>query len=419
MPPFQVARLANLASLFIALVAAVTHEDGAQAPHAATPDWPQWRGTQRDGRISGFRAPSIWPETLACRWSATVGLGDATPALVGDKLYVFARQGDREATLCLDALHGRELWREEYEAEAVTGPGRSHPGPRSSPAVAQGKVVTLGVGGVLSCLDAGTGRLLWRKDPFPKTVPISFVAMSPLLLNGTCIAHLGAHRNSAVIAYDLASGEEKWRWAGDGPAYASPVPLTAAGVRQVVVQADLSLVGLAVADGRLLWKVPTPIWGAFSNSVTPVVDGEVVIYSGQGAGTHAVKIERRGDGFAAARCWTNKNLDLKFSTPVLKDRRLFGLTDRGTFFCLDVASGSTVWVDEERRGEYGAILDAGPTILALTEKGVLFAFDPDGTSYAERARIRVSEKETYAHPVVAGRRIYVRDRERLSLLEFP
>ena len=86
-----------------------------------------------------------------------MGSGDATPALVGDKLYVFARPGDDEVTLCLNAGDGKELWRDKYAAQAVTGAAARHPGPRSSPAVAEGKVVTLGVGGVLSCLDAATG----------------------------------------------------------------------------------------------------------------------------------------------------------------------------------------------------------------------------------------------------------------------
>ena len=107
-------------------------------------DWPQWRGPNRDGQASGFTAPLKWPKELTQRWKTTVGLGDSTPALVGDKLYVFTRQGNEEVTLCLDASSGKELWKDKYAAEAATGPASRHPGPRSSPAVAEGKVVTLG-----------------------------------------------------------------------------------------------------------------------------------------------------------------------------------------------------------------------------------------------------------------------------------
>ena len=109
-------------------------------------DWPQWRGPGRDGKVSGFTAPQKWPQELAQKWKITVGTGCATPALVGDRLYVFARQGDDEVTLCLNAGTGKEIWRNQYAAQAVTGAASRHPGPRSSPAVADGKVVTLGVG---------------------------------------------------------------------------------------------------------------------------------------------------------------------------------------------------------------------------------------------------------------------------------
>ena len=154
------------------------------ATRVVAQDWPQWRGPNRDGKVAGFTAPETWPEALAEKWKTTVGSGDATPALVGDKLYVFARQGDDEVTLCLDAGDGRKLWQDKYAAQAVTGAAARHPGPRSSPAVADGKVVTLGVGGVLSCLDAATGKVVWRKDPFPKVVPMFFTAMSPIIVDG-------------------------------------------------------------------------------------------------------------------------------------------------------------------------------------------------------------------------------------------
>ena len=84
-------------------------------------DWPQWRGANRDGKVMGFAVPESWPTELTQKWKITVGNGDATPALVGDKLYVFTQQGDNEVTLCLSADDGSELWRDEYMAQAVTG----------------------------------------------------------------------------------------------------------------------------------------------------------------------------------------------------------------------------------------------------------------------------------------------------------
>lgn len=387
----------------------------AGAACAMAQDWPQWRGTNRDGKVAGFTAPEKWPTALAQKWKVTVGSGDATPALVGDKLYVFARQGDDEVVLCLAAADGKEVWKSTYAAQAVTGPASRHPGPRGSPTVADGKVVVLGASGVLSCLDAADGKLLWRKDEFPKVVPQFFAGMSPIVTDGLCIAHLGGKGNGAVIAYDLASGDAKWKWAGEGPAYSSPVLMTVEGVKQVVVHGEKDLVGLAAADGKLLWQIPTPAEQRFYTSATPIVDGATVIYTGQGHGTRAVRVEKQGDGFAAKELWVNDTLGTGFNTPVLKDGLLFGLSDKGNLYCLSAQTGQAGWTDANRLGNFGAVLDAGGCLLALPANSELIAFKPSGKEYAELARIKVAETATYAHPVVAGSRIFVKDQDALTL----
>lgn len=386
------------------------------AGRAPAQDWPQWRGPNRDGKVSGFAAPQTWPKELTQKWRVTVGAGDATPALVGDKLYVFTRQDADEVLRCLNASDGKELWQAKYGAQAVTGAAGRHPGPRSSPAVAEGKVVTLGVGGVVSCFDAATGKELWHKDAFPKVVPMFFAAISPIIMDGLCVAQVGGKDNGAIIAFDLATGDPKWKWTSEGPAYGSPVLLTVAGTKQLVAQTDKSLVGVTVADGKLLWQVPAQGQGRFFNSASPIVDGQTVIYTGQGKGTKAVKIEKQGEGFTAKEVWSNDQLGTGFNTPVLKDGLLFGLSDKGSFFCLNAQTGQTDWTDSAtRRENFGAILDAGPVLLALPSTAELIAFKPDAKEYSELARIKVADTPTYAHPVVAGNRVFVKDSEAVTL----
>src|SRR4051794_13256337 len=128
-------------------------------------DWPQWRGPNRDAKVTDFKAPQTWPKELKQQWQQSVGAGDSTPALVGDRLYVFTRRDSDEVTQCLDAGTGKPIWEDKYPTMAITGPAAGeHAGPRSSPAVAEGKVVTFGVASMLSCLDANTGKVVWRKD---------------------------------------------------------------------------------------------------------------------------------------------------------------------------------------------------------------------------------------------------------------
>ncbi len=380
-------------------------------------DWPQWRGPNRDGKVEGFTAPQQWPQQLTQKWRTTVGLGCATPALVGDKLYVFTRQGDDEVTLCLDAGSGKELWRDQYAAQAVTGAPSRHPGPRSSPAVAEGKVVTLGVGGVVSCLDAAGGKLVWRKNPFPKVTPRFFTAMSPVIIDGMAIAHVGGQGNGALMAFDLATGDTKWQWTGEGPEYASPALLTVAGTEQVVTLAEKSVVGVGAADGKLLWQLPFAPQSRAYNAATPIVDGQTVIYMGAGRGAKAVRIEKEGDGFAAKELWSNADASPQFNTPVLRDGLLFGLSQRGNFFCINAQTGQTAWIDQAQqdRGGFGAVVSAGSCLLALPSNSELIVVKPGAQQYEEVARIKVSDTPTYAHPVVAGNRIFVKDQETVTM----
>ena len=347
-------------------------------------DWLQWRGRNRDA-AADLKAPKTWPKELAQKWKVTVGEGVATPSLVGDKLYVFSRQEGNEVTRCLQAADGKELWQEKYESLGASGPASGFSGPRSSPAVADGKVVTLGVRGMLSCLEAGTGNKLWRKDDF-RAYPGFHPSSSPMIVNGLCIAQLGGRDNGALVAYDLASGAQKWKWDGPSPAYASPVLLTAGGAKLIVAQTESKLVAVNVADGKAVWEEASssqggsdrprgdgPGGGASAEqpgdgpprgdrppggerpggrgsgrgggrdykAATPIVDGQTIITAGRTI--KAVKLDREGDKFVAKELWSNADKSVQFNTPVLKNGMLYGLTQGNELFCIHAKDGKTAW----------------------------------------------------------------------------
>ena len=378
-------------------------------------DWPQWRGPHRDGKVPGFKAPEKWPERLTQKWKVIVGVGDSTPALVGDKLYTFGRQDADEVIQCLDVVNGKAVWENRYPADhVVTGAPARHPGTRSSPAIADNKICTLGVGGILSCLDAQNGKVLWRKqstDDYQGIPYKSDASMSPLLEGGMCFVHLGGKTNGALFAFDLVNGAPKWKWTGDGPASSSPVVMTAQSTKQLVTLTAKSVVGLSLADGKLLWQIPFE--AVQGNNTTPVVSGQTVIYTGQGKGTFAVKIEGQGSEFAAIPLWTNKQIGARFTTPVLKDGLLYGYN--GHFSCANAETGTTLWEDATNRGNSAALVDAGSIMLALTVNSELTVLKPSDKEYIELAHFKVADTETWAHPVVSGNRVFVRDRESVAL----
>ncbi|MEI6050661.1 MAG: PQQ-binding-like beta-propeller repeat protein [Bacteroidota bacterium] len=380
-------------------------------------DWPQWRGIGRDSKVTGFKAPSAWPTELKQEWKVQVGFGDATPALAGNKIYLNTRQGEEEVVLCLDAATGKELWKNRYPSAAVTGPAGSHPGPRSTPAVANGKIVTFGASAILSCLDANTGKVIWRRENPANTVPPFFTGMSPLIVDNLCIAHVGTKDNGEVIALDLNTGNEKWKWAGDGPAYASPSVMTVDGKKHLVVQTEKNLMALNLTDGKLLWQVATPVQERFYNCVSPYIDGQTIYYTGQGTGMKALKVEKSGNEYVTKGIWSNPAVGAKWNTPILKDGFLYGFSDQKRLYCLNASTGQTAWIDNAVNSDFATIVDCGSVIIGLANTSNLIILKPEPTAYTEVAKIKVSETPVYSFPVVTGNMIYIKDAESLILFK--
>jgi outer membrane protein assembly factor BamB len=377
--------------------------------------WPQFRGVGRDSKVTGFKAPKAWPAELRQIWKINVGFGDATPVLSGKKIYLAVRQNTDEVILCIDAETGKEIWRNTYSSPAVTGPATSHPGPRSTPAISDGKIVTFGVSGILSCLDAATGKVLWRKENPGNAVPQFFTGMSPLIVDKTCIAHLGTKDKGQVVAFDMETGNEKWKWEGDGPAYASPSLMIVNKQKHIIVQTEKNLMALSLTDGKLQWQVSTPVLQRFYNCSSPYINGQIIYYTGQGSGTKALKVTIEGGKSVTKEIWSNPEIGAKWNTPVLKDGFLYGFTDQKRLYCIDASTGKTAWNDNNVTSDFATIVDCGPVIIGLPSTGNLIVMKPDPKAYTEIAKYKVAETAVYAFPVISGNSIYIKDSENLIL----
>ncbi len=383
-----------------------------------TQDWPQWRGPNRDGIISGFNAPKAWPQQLTTAWKITVGLGDATPALVKNKLYVFTRLNDLEKLQCIDAETGKQLWiTDGYSTPVLTGGGSRHPGPRSSPVVTDNRIVTIGVAGVVTCYDVNTGKVLWQNNEFTASIPKFYFGGSPLVVDGLCLVHFGIENAGQYVAFDMTNGSVKWKTEGDGPGYSSPVIMAADGAKMAVFQGDTRLVGINIADGKILWNMNTPVPEGVRavSSTSPVIDNQTVFYTGLGNGVNAIEIKTFGDIFTVRQLWTNPDLCTEFSTPVIKNGFLFGLSKTNKLFCINGRDGKTAWVDTVAHQNFGSILGVGSVIVALSSTSNMMVYIPVDTGYYQLARIKVAETPVYAHPVLSGNRIFIKDENSLIL----
>jgi outer membrane protein assembly factor BamB len=409
-------RLASVTSLLL-LVLII-------APAAQKPslDYTQWRGPGRDGSAAAFVEPNAWPETLTQRWKIDVGLGYATPLIVGNRLFVFSRRGENEVMSALDADTGRQIWESQQHPVSFTmnkGAARHGAGPKSTPAYADGKLFSIGMTGVITAYDAKTGKELWRK-PGSEVVPVFTThAFSPVVDRGLVIFHPGGHDKGAITAFDVNTGDAKWTWPGDGPGYGSPVVTELEGTRQVIALTQAKLVGLDAGTGALLWERPF-VSGNFTNSATPVVSGRTVVVSNGGPVT-AVTVSRRDGKWIAEDAWINADQPYRLSNPVLIGEMLFGLSTRnsGQYFGIDVRDGKTLWTSEGRQAGNAALVKAGSVVFSLEDDGELVVARAGTAAFETLRRYKVAETDTWTQPAISGNRLFVKDVSTLSLWTIP
>jgi outer membrane protein assembly factor BamB len=387
-------------------------------------DWPQWRGPSRTGAAVGVTLPANLPERPKQVWKVQVGVGHASPIVAGGRVYVFSRTGEQEAMSARELATGKEVWHAAYDApyqmnSAATAHGK---GPKSTPAFDRGRLYSFGISGILSAWQAQDGKLLWRRDfkkDFPTTSPEFGVAMSPLVAGDLVVVHAGGASNGALLGIDVASGATKWAWKGDGPAYASPVVANFGGTRQIVTQSQRHVVGISVADGRLLWDIPF-VTAYEQNSITPLVVNDLLIYGGLDKPTTSARVSVAGGKWQVTPVWENANFPMYMSTAVESGGYLYGLThrNRGQFFCVEAATGKTMWTSKGREGENAALVTAGDLVMAMTTEGELVVLRANSKAFEPVKRYTLAESAVWAHPALVPGGIIVKDVETLAYWTF-
>ncbi len=386
---------------------------------AQAADWPQWRGPERNGISPETGLLKEWPAAgPKLLWQAEgIGDGYSTPAVVGGRMYLISNQGmENEYLQALDVADGKEVWRTRI---GNVGPnkGPQYPGSRSTPTIDGKLIFALGSDGDLTCLDTADGKIRWQKNlrtDFGGQPGQWAYSESPLVDGDTLVCTPGG-ADATILALDKKTGNGIWKCAlpeADQAAYASPIVVNAAGVKQYVQFLQKGLVGVDAATGNFLWRYTKTAEGSPANIPTPIAQGDLVYSSAGRSGGGLVKIKNEGTSVTAEQVYFQQKLPTSIGGAVNLDGVLYGTTGQG-LVCADFATGEPRW--QERGVGPGAVCYADGRLYIHTEDDAVVLVEPAAEEFRERGRFTLPQQpergrsKAWAYPVVANGRLYIRD----------
>jgi outer membrane protein assembly factor BamB len=407
----------------------------APKEEAASADWPQWRGPNRDAVSSETGLMQSWPTggpPLA--WQASgLGFGFSSLAIVGEKIFTMGDLGNDQFVIALKRANGELVWK----ARVGSAWHDEYGGPRSTPTVDGDLLYAIGTDGDLVCLETATGKERWRKN-FSRDYGGAMMSMwkyaeSPLV-DGAKVVFTPGGEKAAIVAVDKKSGRELWRSAmpdigskgRDGAGYSSIVVSQGAGVRQYVQLMGRGLVSVRSSDGKFLWGY-NRVANHVANIPTPIVRGDYVFAtSGYDSGGSALlKLSRDGDGV--------KEEEVYFHPPnrfqnhhgglVLVGEYLYGGHghNRGLPICVEFATGRIVWGGDIRNNGRGsaAVAYADGHLYFRYQSGLVMLIEATPSGYKEKGEFEIPNvrNPSWSHPVILDGKLYLREQDMLYVYD--
>jgi outer membrane protein assembly factor BamB len=375
---------------------------------AAGVEWSCWRGPERDGSFPQETSWTWeWPEGGPKEmWRVEVGFGYSGVAVSEGRAYTVGQVGGDNVVWCLDAATGKEVWKKAYAQKVLDRYNRG--GPNAAPVVEGKWLYVLSPHGLVSCLDKASGELRWRTDLAKEAnarVPIWGFASAPLIVG----ERIFVNANLSGIALDKNTGKVIWASEREMCGYAAVVPIKCRGKDCVVVFGEDELQVVTQDKGEVVWKVEWKTkWG--ENSPDPLVMGErVYISSWWEMGAAVFEPSKEG----SEPVWKNAEMQNHVAGPVLHEGCLFGIDgpvhrpkDPAVLRCVDAETGRTLW---SKVGIKGSVILAKGKLIILTSEGSLVVADASREGYVERARKEGLGKRTWTPPTLHEGRIYVRE----------
>ena len=374
---------------------------------------PRFRGPAMDGRYDTEIATE-WPSGgLHLLWKQPVGGGYASFVAAGGRAFTIEQRRDREVVAAYELTTGREVWTRGWTAEFRETLGGD--GPRATPTWDEGRVYALGASGDLKALEEASGEAIWERNILEDAGAENLqwgMSASPLIVDESVVVLPGGGNGSSVAAYDKRTGAPRWTSLDDQQAYTSPMLVTLAGERQILVVSASRAMGLDAGDGSLLWDYPW-VTNQGINVAQPLVVGEsrVFLSAGYGHGAAVVEVNRDGSSFRARTLWSNTRMKNKFTSSVLHQGHIYGL-DEAILACVDASTGDLKW--KGGRYGYGQLVFASGHLIVLTERGEVALVEATPEEHRELAVFPAIEGKTWNHPAIADGVLLVRNANEMA-----
>ncbi len=374
--------------------------------------WTSFRGPAQDGHYDESNILTQWPAAgLTPMWKQPIGGGYASFVVADGTAFTIEQRRKQEVVAAYDVETGRELWTNAWDAEFIESMGGD--GPRATPTWDTSRIYALGAAGELRCIEAKTGKLIWSKNILSDNGAQNLqwgMSGAPLIVDDKVIVLPGGTSGKSVVAYNKHTGATVWKSLNDRAAYTSPMLVTLAGKRQIMIVSSNRIVGLEISDGSLLWSYP---WDAQINISQPIVidKNRFFISAGYGKGAALVEIGSNGASFEARKIWENNMMKNKFNSSVIYNGYIYGL-DEGILTCLDVETGERKW--KGGRYGYGQLLLASGHLIVISEQGELALVKATPDQHIEVAKFAAIEGKTWNYPAIADGRLLVRNQTQMA-----
>ena len=386
---------------------------GRPVPEA---DWPQWQGPDRTGISKETGLLKEWPANgPPAAWSiSNLGDGYGSLAIKGERIYVQGTKGGASVVFCLSRADGKTVWMTALGQSLDQDRGR---GPRGTPTIDDDRLYALTENGELACLKLRDGSALWRRNmlkDFNGQNPHWLISESPLIDGERVIVTPGGDQ-AGIVALDKMSGKTVWtsKELSDSAGYASCVMADVQGVRTIMTLTSRAGVGVRAADGKLMWRY-TRVANRTANITTPIfADNKVFYTSAYDTGCALLSLKAQGGEVKADEVYFSREMQNHHGGVVLVNGYLYGFSN-SILTCLEFATGKVMW--KHRSVGKGSLTYADGNLYLLSENNLVGLAEASPESYKEKGRFPIADQglPSWAHPVVCGGKLYIRNQGMLT-----